>query len=274
MRHRHVVLERVVVELGVGVREGHHVGERRHQERAAVGRRGLDRRDWRSMPAGAGLVLDHDRPAQRDAHLVGDQPGDGVDAGARRKADARCAAAGPRRARRRRRRGRLPATVRRSICNMAILPKWRKARGCPRNCHFEAKLTSRRGRRRFRAMADTHQFRARVRRADRLHAPHARLLPRAGLRQSLSLGALCRCAVHAAQEAAEGQHAGADHHGGALPARQGRPGAGRALQRRRQVLHGLFGRHARSITTRASATSATTASTPRPRTATPGFRCR
>ena len=41
-------------------------------------------------------------------------------------------------------------------------------------------------------------------------------------------------------------------HGGALSARQGRPGAGRGLQRRRQVLHGLFRRHARDHDTRIS----------------------
>ena len=55
---------------------------------------------------------------------------------------------------------------------------------------------------------------------------------------------------------------------------KGDQGPGAALQRGGQVLHGLFRRHARSTTTRASATSATTASTPRPRTPTPGSRCR
>ena len=55
---------------------------------------------------------------------------------------------------------------------------------------------------------------------------------------------------------------------------KGDQGPGAALQRRRQVLHGLFGRQRRPITTRASPTSATTASTPRRRTATPGSRCR
>ena len=66
----------------------------------------------------------------------------------------------------------------------------------------------------------------------------------------------------------------AHHHRGALPARQGRPGAGRALQRGGQVLHRLFGRHGDGTTTCASRTSPSTASTPRPRTAAPTFRCR
>ena len=64
------------------------------------------------------------------------------------------------------------------------------------------------------------------------------------------------------------------HHRGAVPAGQGRPGTRRALQRRREVLPGLFRRHVAARTTCASRTSATTATTPRPRTAAPGSRCR
>ena len=64
------------------------------------------------------------------------------------------------------------------------------------------------------------------------------------------------------------------HHGGAVPARAGRPGSGRAVQRARQVLRGLFGRHRRTTTTCASRTSRSTASTRRPRTPAPSSRCR
>ena len=56
------------------------------------------------------------------------------------------------------------------------------------------------------------------------------------------------------------------HDGSAVPARQGRPGPGRAVQRRRQVLQRLFGRHARTTTTCASRTSRSIASTRPPRT--------
>ena len=64
------------------------------------------------------------------------------------------------------------------------------------------------------------------------------------------------------------------HHRRAVPARQGRPGARRGLQRRGEVLPGLLRRHIAARTTCASRISATTASTPPPRTAAPGSRCR
>ena len=50
-------------------------------------------------------------------------------------------------------------------------------------------------------------------------------------------------AVPAAEEAAGAEPRHDRHHGGALSARQGRPGAGRALQLGGQVLQGLLGRH-------------------------------
>ena len=56
----------------------------------------------------------------------------------------------------------------------------------------------------------------------------------------VSLGALRRGAVHAAGQAAGAVARGADHHGRALPAGRRRPGAGREVQRRRQVLQGLL----------------------------------
>src|SRR5688572_11895944 len=78
-----------------------------------------------------------------------------------------------------------------------------------------------------------------ARRADPLHAAHARLLPAARL-PGLSLGALHRRALHAPREAARAVAPGSHHDGRAVPARRGRPGARRAVQCRRQVLQGLF----------------------------------
>ena len=64
------------------------------------------------------------------------------------------------------------------------------------------------------------------------------------------------------------------HHRGAVRSEQGRPGPRRALQWRRQVLSGLLRRYVRRRTICASRMSPMTACTPRPTTATPGFRCR
>ena len=115
---------------------------------------------------------------------------------------------------------------------------------------------------------------ARARRADPLHAAHPRLLLRRSAMARPIAGRITpRCRSRRCKAAGREPHR-ADHHGGALSARQGRPGAGRALQRRRQVLHGLFRRHRGATTICASRMSATTARTRRPRTATPGFRCR
>jgi hypothetical protein len=58
--------------------------------------------------------------------------------------------------------------------------------------------------------------------------------------------------VHAAQEAAEDSTLALITTAAPYPARQGRPGTGRALQRRSQVLHGLFRRHAVDHDTRIS----------------------
>ena len=80
-------------------------------------------------------------------------------------------------------------------------------------------------------------------------------------------------AVPPARQAAVRMPHRAGHHRGALPAGQGRPGSGRALQRGRQVLHRLFGRRRDRTTICASRTSRSTARTRRPRTPAATFRC-
>ena len=82
-----------------------------------------------------------------------------------------------------------------------------------------------------------------------------------------------RRAVPAAGKAAR-EPSRADHHGGALPAGQGRPGSGRALQRGGQVLRRLLRRYGEGPRPAHLARRRSTASTRRPRTAAPGFRCR
>ena len=83
----------------------------------------------------------------------------------------------------------------------------------------------------------------------------------------------CRGAVSAAGKAARRLARRTGHDRRPLSAGQGRPGSGRAVQRRRQILFGLFGRQ-RSTTICASRMSPTTGCTRRQRTRTAGFRWR
>ena len=86
------------------------------------------------------------------------------------------------------------------------------------------------------------------------------------------MGALRRRAVPAAAQAAGRMPRRARHHRGALPARQGRPGARRALQRGGEILQRLFAATRAATTTCASRTSPSTARTPRPRIPAATFR--
>src|SRR5262245_4404275 len=102
-----------------------------------------------------------------------------------------------------------------------------------------ARLGSRRRGRDDDCPGNEDRVRCRARRADSVYAAHARLLPGARL-QPLPLGALRRRAVHALADAARPGPGGAHHDGGAVPARARRPGPGRALQRRREILQGVL----------------------------------
>ena len=90
------------------------------------------------------------------------------------------------------------------------------------------------------------RFRSRLcsaaRHADPLSASHPGVLPGTGLRRSVRVGALRGSPVPTAARPAVPLPDRADHHGGALSAGRGRPGARCPLQRESEVLHRLLGR--------------------------------
>ncbi len=86
MRDGRKVRERVVAEIVEDLRRCHHRDQRRHHQRQAIRRRGLEQ-VHRDPAVGARTVLHGYRLAQRDAHPVGHQPRHRVQAGAGREAD-------------------------------------------------------------------------------------------------------------------------------------------------------------------------------------------
>ena len=86
------------------------------------------------------------------------------------------------------------------------------------------------------------RLRGAARCADPLSAADAGVLPGAGIRRAVRMGALRRRAVSPAAEAAVPMPRRADHHGGALSAGRGRPGSRRAVQRESEVLRRLLRR--------------------------------